>query len=225
VSQPIVFFEIKDKWTEIMLKTFLRFDSLQLQWKVTTVIIVSTLVIIIERYRAIFIEKSLDYLLLFLIIPLIVIGLFFKENPSDYGFKVGDWKAGLVFTLAGWLITSIIVAIVAQSTDFRNYYAPIALPPLELILKTGMDLFGWEFLFRGFLLFALLPVCGPYAIFIQAIPFSIAHIGKPELETLSCIFGGSLFGYIAWRTRSFLYPFLIHWYLSTITVIVATRSF
>jgi uncharacterized protein len=206
-----------------MIKSFLRFESIQIDWKIAAAIIVSTLVIIVERYRAFFIDKSLDYLFLFLVIPLITVGLFFKENPASYGFRLGDWKAGLVFTLVGWIITSIIVALVAQTTDFRNYYAPQSLPPLELILKTGIGLFGWEFLFRGFLLFALFPVCGPYAILIQAIPFTIAHIGKPELETISCIFGGSIFGYIAWRTRSFLYPFLIHWYLSTITILVAAR--
>jgi len=72
-------------------------------------------------------------------------------------------------------------------------------------------------------LFALLPVCGPIAIILQAVPFTIAHIGKPELETISCIFGGPLLGYVAWRTRSFLYPFMIHWFLTTITVLISAR--
>jgi len=198
-------------------------DSLQVQWKVATVIIVSTLVIIVERYRDLFPDKSVDNIFLFLLIPLVVIVFAFRENPTAYGFGIGDWKAGLVFTLAGVVLTTFIMLGVAQLPDFRNYYAPQSRPIFELILKNSLDLFGWEFLFRGFLLFALLPVCGPYAILIQAIPFTIAHIGKPELETTSCIFGGSLFGYIAWRTRSFLYPFLIHWYLSIITILIASR--
>ena len=39
-----------------------------------------------------------------------------------------------------------------------------------------------------------------------------------------CIFGGSAFGYVAWRTRSFLYPFLIHRFLATFTVLVASGA-
>jgi membrane protease YdiL (CAAX protease family) len=41
---------------------------------------------------------------------------------------------------------------------------------------------------------------------------------------LSCIFGGSGFGYVAWRTRSFLYPFLIHWFIATLTMLIASST-
>jgi membrane protease YdiL (CAAX protease family) len=58
-------------------------------------------------------------------------------------------------------------------------------------------------------------------LWLQAVPFVIAHIGKPEVETLSTIFGGFAFGWVAWRTRSFVYPFLIHWYIATFTILVA----
>ena len=114
--------------------------------------------------------------------------------------------------------------MVARTGAFRRYYAPQADSLIPLLIENGLDLLGWEFVFRGFLLFALYPVCGPYAILLQAVPFAIAHFGKPELETLSCIFGGSAFGYVAWRTRSFLYPFLIHWFLATFTVLVASGT-
>jgi hypothetical protein len=48
------------------------------------------------------------------------------------------------------------------------------------------------------------------------------HLGKPEVETLSTIFGGAAFGFIAWQSESFLYPWLIHWYIATITMLIAT---
>ncbi|MFC1999120.1 type II CAAX prenyl endopeptidase Rce1 family protein [Chloroflexota bacterium] len=35
-------------------------------------------------------------------------------------------------------------------------------------------------------------------------------LGKPFLETLSCIPSGFIFGYLAYRTRSFLPCFIIH---------------
>jgi len=90
-----------------------------------------------------------------------------------------------------------------------------------LLGENVLDLFGWEFLFRGFLLFGLARRFGDEAVLLQAVPFAIAHIGKPELETLSTIFGGAAFGYLAWRTDSFFYPFLIHWFLQSWTIAVA----
>ncbi len=56
---------------------------------------------------------------------------------------------------------------------------------------------------------------------LQAVPFALAHLTKPPLETLSTIFGGIAFGWVAWRTRSFIYPFLIHWFVTTVVILVA----
>jgi membrane protease YdiL (CAAX protease family) len=40
---------------------------------------------------------------------------------------------------------------------------------------------------------------------VAAVPFTFSHLGKPELETLSTLFGGSVFGWLHWRTGSILY--------------------
>jgi membrane protease YdiL (CAAX protease family) len=162
-----------------------------------------------------------DGLVLYLGVPLLVILLAFRQSPARYGFRLGDWKAGLALTAVAWAGLALVMAFVARTDAFRSYYGHRGETVAVAIYRNGVTLLGWEFLFRGFLLFALYPTCGPLAIVLQAVPFTIAHLGKPELETLSCIFGGSAFGYVAWRTRSFLYPFLIHWFLTTITVILS----
>lgn len=207
-----------------MINSLLHLNELQMRWKTITAVIVSTLLIIINWYRPVLPDQNLNHLILFLLLPLATILIIFREKPADYGFQIGNWKAGLAFAAIGWAVALIIALVANQTADFRAYYATQSKPLFQLIFANGLDLFGWEFIFRGFLLFALLPVCGPYAILIQAIPFTIAHIGKPELETLSCIFGGSIFGFIAWRTRSFLYPFFIHWFLTTATVLIASAA-
>ncbi len=204
-----------------MIYDWLHLRQLQMRWKPILAVILSTLLIIISWYRSIVNDQNLSHFLLFFVATILVILVIFRENPAQYGFQIGNWKAGLAFTAIGWVTTLIIALIANLNPEFRMYYAAQAKPIFQLIFTNGVDLLGWEFIFRGFLLFALLPVCGPYAIIIQAIPFTVAHIGKPELETLSCIFGGSLFGFIAWRTRSFLYPFLVHWFLTTAAVLIA----
>jgi len=204
----------------------MRLEELRMDWRVVTAIVVSTLVLIVHHERDIFKDAPYDYdgLLLYLVVPLLIISLLFRESPVKYGFQIGDWKAGLALTAACWVGSLLMMACVAGMESFRNYYAPQADAIIPLLIKNGLNLFGWEFLFRGFLLFALYRACGPYAILLQAVPFTLAHFGKPELETLSCIFGGSLLGYVAWRTRSFLYPFLIHWFLMTVTVLFASGA-
>jgi membrane protease YdiL (CAAX protease family) len=63
---------------------------------------------------------------------------------------------------------------------------------------------------------------GAPAVVLQAVPFAMAHLGKPELETMTTVLGGMGFGWIAWRTDSFLYPFLIHWGLNVFVRLVAS---
>ena len=85
-------------------------------------------------------------------------------------------------------------------------------------------MFGWEFFFRGFLLSAYARRFGANALWLQAVPFALAHIGKPEIETLSTIFGGFALGWIGYRARSFVYPFLLHWFIATFTILVAAGT-
>jgi membrane protease YdiL (CAAX protease family) len=199
----------------------MRLRELKMDWKVVTTIVVSTLALILQYHHAVFDYRPANGLLFWLAIPLLFVIVVYRESPSEYGFRLGDWRAGLLLTAAACAGITIVMALLARTSSLQSYYGSRGAPLGKLIMDSGLELFGWEFLFRGFLLFALYRVCGPYAIVLQAVPFAMAHLGKPELETLSCIFGGSGFGYVAWRSRSFLYPFLIHWFLLTITVVFA----
>jgi membrane protease YdiL (CAAX protease family) len=143
-----------------------------------------------------------------------------RENPRDYGFQLGDWKAGLVITASALvIIIPVLWLLVRGDPSMRSYYGPLIGPGLPVF--TFFDLLGWEFLFRGLLTFAYVRSFGADGLWLQAVPFAIAHISKPQLETLSTIFGGFVFGWIAWRTKSFIYPFLIHWMIFTFVVLVA----
>lgn len=52
---------------------------------------------------------------------------------------------------------------------------------------------------------------GPWlAILVQTIPSCLWHIGVPTGELLSAIAGGILFGVMAIRTNSIVWPFIMH---------------
>ena len=199
-------------------------NSLNFDWKIVTATVVSTLLLIVDRYYDFTGWKPLDRTILYLLVPILIILLIFRENTFDYGFQLGDWKAGLGITLGALLlILPLLWMLVRMDGSMQSYYQPLIGPNLPVY--TFFDLLGWEFLFRGWLTFAYVRKFGAEGLWLQAVPFAIAHIGKPGLETLSTIFGGFVFGWIAWRTKSFLYPFLIHWAIFTFVVLVAGGLF
>ena len=193
-------------------------EHLHFDWKIVTVIIASTLLLIVDSYHQLAPNKDYDGIILYLIVPLIFIVLIFREDPRQYGFTFGDWKIGIILTTIGIAIMSIILCFVARDPAMQSYYKPQV---TGLPWNTFLDLFGWEFFFRGFILFSFVRKFGAEGLWLQAVPFALAHIGKPEIETLSTIFGGFAFGWVAYRTRSFVYPFLIHWFVASFTIVVA----
>jgi membrane protease YdiL (CAAX protease family) len=194
-------------------------EKLNFDWKVTTVTVVSTLLLIVDHYYAFTAYKYWDRLLLYLVIPLLIIIILFRENLKEYGFAFGDWKLGLTYTALGILFMTPIIYFLGNSSATMKIYYEKLLPGLPW--TTFIDLIGWEFFFRGWILFTYVRNFGHDGLWLQAVPFALAHIGKPDIETLSTIFGGFAFGWVAYRTRSFVWPFLIHWFIATFVIIVA----
>ena len=194
-------------------------EKLNFDWKIVTVTILSTLLLMVDHYHKLTPYKYWDRVALYLVIPLLVILILFRENPKEYGFSFGDWKLGLTYTTLGILcMAPVIFYLGSGDGSMQKYYEPYL---KGLPWTTFLDLIGWEFFFRGWILFAYARKFGHDALWLQAVPFALAHIGKPEIETLSTIFGGFAFGWVAWRTKSFVWPLLIHWFIATFIIIVA----
>src|ERR1051325_2865465 len=67
-------------------------EKLHFDWKVVTITIISTLLLIINYYHKFTANIYWDRVILYLFAPLIVILLFFRENPKEYGFSLRDWN-------------------------------------------------------------------------------------------------------------------------------------
>ncbi|HKJ27945.1 MAG TPA: CPBP family intramembrane glutamic endopeptidase [Anaerolineales bacterium] len=198
--------------------------NLEFNWNIVIATISVTLLIMVDRYHNFTGSTGLDRIILFLGVPLFIIVVLLRESPADYGFRLGDWKAGLAMTGLVILVAAPILYFTAKGdASMHEYYERLLTPRLPGYVF--LDLFGWEFMFRGWLLFGYARKYGHDALWLQAVPFALAHIGKPEVETLSTIFGGFLFGLVAWRSKSFLYAFLIHYFVFFFTVLVAGGFF
>lgn len=201
--------------------------GVQFDLKVTFLIILGTIVPMLDYYgHKITSTKAYDRLIWYFVIPMLVILLLFRESPAAYGFKIGKWQTGLAWVAGTCTAMAIVLWFLAQQPGMQEYYAQRTgqQSVWRIIYLNGVEMFGWEFIWRGLMLFAFARVFGPgAAIFLQAVPFAFMHLEKPEVETLSTIFGGAGFGFIAWQSESFLYPWLIHWFIATFTMVIASR--
>lgn len=174
---------------------------------------------LLEGYR-LFSWQGLNLLLLF-VVPVLVITLIFREPLSDYGFKVGDWRVWTRWLLVFVVVFIPIALIASRLPEFARYYPryrPILANHWLIFASMGgwlVYFFAWEFFFRGFMLFGLGKRLGAIAIFIQTVPFVMAHFPKPELESWAAIIAGVALGVMAWRGKSFVGPWLVHWLAAT----------
>jgi membrane protease YdiL (CAAX protease family) len=175
------------------------------------VVSISTLVLVLERYYPLNTDfPRATELIYYLLVPLVAGWLLFRDRPWDYGIRLGRWKSSIILTAACLAAMALILYEVGKMPEFRSYYHMYTIDWSELLLDAALYFFAWEFLFRGYMLFGLEKSIGKSAIFVQAIPFVLLHIGKPFLEMLACIPCGFILGYVAYRTRSFLPCFIIH---------------
>jgi membrane protease YdiL (CAAX protease family) len=175
------------------------------------VVSISTLVFVLKHYYSLNIDfpRATD-LIYYLLIPLAAGWVLFRDKPWDYGMRIGRWKSSIILTLVCLAGMALILYGVSKMPEFRSYYHKSDIDWPELLLDKALYYFAWEFLFRGYMLFGLEKSIGKSAIFVQTIPFVLLHLSKPFLETLACIPGGFIFGYVAYKTRSFLPCFIIH---------------
>ncbi len=156
-----------------------------------------------------------------LVVPALVIRGGFHERLHAYGLRLGNarvWGRDLGVLALGLLPIAFFAARIPAIRDAYPTYRYVLTEPwlwIPTTLGWGLYCFAWEFFFRGFLLFGLGRRLGSVAIFVQLLPFVMAHYPKSEPEAFASIGGGLLFAVIAWRGESFLGAWLLHWLLAT----------
>jgi membrane protease YdiL (CAAX protease family) len=212
--------------------------GLELPLRATIVIAVATLAVIFDFSRTFIPDELIQYdrnpgmqrlqaidrLILYAFVPLLVIVVAFRDSPGRYGLRIGDWKVGASLALIGCAVMTPIVLWFASQPDARAYYAPSWSSLPDVLLTNVIDLASAEFLFRGFLMFALVRTLGPIGVLIATVPFALSHLTKPELELISTLGGGLLYGWLAWRTGSIAWGAAAHVYIVTLVMAAAAAA-
>jgi len=190
------------------IKSFLK-DNFQ----VTVILCLATFSLVMQWYRPIGPTLAINHLFYFVVLPVMVILFVLRDNPLDYGFRIGHYPIWLPYVLVTIVVGFPVLLISSRFVSVHQYYAQ-QFNYYEFFTLTIPVLFAWEYLLRGFLLFGLKKHFGEASIIIQMVPFVLLHLGKPEAETLSCIVTGLWFGWIAYRGKSFWPAFIIHVFIN-----------
>jgi membrane protease YdiL (CAAX protease family) len=161
---------------------------------------------------------TLQRVILVGLVPLAIVLFLFRDHPRRYGLRIGDWRAGLTLAGIGTAVMLPLVIWAGHQPDFAAYYSASTKNAVDVAITNVLDVFGAEFLFRGFLMFTLIRTIGPLGVVLAAVPFTFAHLGKPELETVSTLLGGTIFGWLDWRTGSILYSATAHAIILTVVM-------
>ena len=143
-----------------------------------------------------------------------------KDSKTEpfYGIgKLTDVKPYLI------LITCMIplITLAATQPDFLHMYPRAKnisgwqLYPKNLFyflheLFYSMDFITIEIFFRGFLIIALINICGKHCIVPAACFYCCIHLGKPMGEAISSFAGGLLLGIISYNTKSIRGGLIVH---------------
>jgi hypothetical protein len=149
-------------------------------------------------------------------IPALVLLAGFRRTPAQAGLGLGDWRLALTIALAYLPVALVGTWILSSGSAFQEQYPHLTEAAHDWRIFVAYEaLFllywvGWEYLWRGFVLFGTAPALGPAAIVVQMVPFALLHFEKPPVEAYLSIVGGLALGALVWRCRSFWIAIPIH---------------
>ena len=179
----------------------------------TVVLAFATLFLVLDKYHPIGSDRVSTFLY-YGGFPLLVILIVLRKNPIKFGLGIGSPRIWGFYVAVICVIAAIVLYASSFDTSLQSYYLDANFKFFSYFLTQLMILSASEFMYRGFLLFGLKEKFGEGSILIQVVPFVLLHLGKPELETISTILTGILFGWVAYRGRSFWPAFIIHMFIN-----------
>jgi len=154
----------------------------------------------------------------YLIIPLLIIKILFKDKLSDYGLSPKGFFKNYKIYIVFFLFMIPLILMVATTDSFQHkypFYNPVneSLWPNFVIWQClyFFQFFALEFFFRGFMLHGIKKRFGFYSVFIMMIPYMMIHFQKPMPEAIAAIFAGIILGALSLKSRSIWLGVAIHY--------------
>lgn len=155
----------------------------------------------------------------YLIVPLVLIRLVFREPIRDYGFRLqGIFNGWLLYATMLVVMVPLVAWFSGTSAFLTKYpfYTPESgesLWPNFWIWESCylLQFVALEFFFRGFMTLGLRERFGYYSVFVMMVPYCMIHFQKPLPETFGAIIAGVVLGTLSMKSRSIWLGVLIHY--------------
>jgi hypothetical protein len=158
-----------------------------------------------------------------------------KKNKDLYGLRPRNFDVKPYFTM---LLIMLPLMIAASGTDgFQRQYPMYKTSDAHEYLGVdewvtvaiyevayGLDFITVEYLFRGFMVVAMMGVLGRASVLAMAVLYCTLHFGKPMGEAISSIFGGYILGVVAYETRSVWGGVIVHMGIAWMMEVIAFLS-
>ena len=162
-------------------------------------------------------------LLFLLVIPAAL--LFWRGDLRRVPLSWGRWQLGLPLTVGLGVVLAGVVYLGSGDAGLQGTYpwagAWPGVSPWHFTAWAALYALyyvSFEFFYRGFLLFTLEDAWGlSAAVWTQVLLSTLIHVGKPLTETLAAFPAGFLFAFLALRTRSLVWPILLHLTIGLVT--------
>ena len=166
--------------------------------------------------RKILFQRSLGAVL-YGLMPILVIMFIFQRSLMNYGFNTENLTRSIIWWIPVAMLVVVISYFSARKKDNLAIYPQIRVNRWNsgLITLSALSwityLAGYEFIFRGFLLFSCLESFGYWpAIIINICLYALVHLPKGSKETIGSLFLGFVLCYLTIRLGSFWFAFLAH---------------
>jgi membrane protease YdiL (CAAX protease family) len=146
----------------------------------------------------------------YVVLPVCVVKLVFRERLVDYGLKVRGLLHGGWLYLAMFAFMFPFLVCLSTTVRFQETYPFYDLEPGQPLwplfwiweLFYVLQFVSLEFFFRGFIVHGTKHRFGVYSIFVMMVPYCMIHFGKPLPETCGAIGAGVVLGFMSLKTRS-----------------------
>ena len=96
--------------------------GIQFDLKLVFIIIFTTVIPMLDYYgHKITGTKAYDRFILYFLLPAAIILVLFREPLGEYGFKLGNWRAGLIWTMGACLVMAVVIWVVGRMPAMQSY--------------------------------------------------------------------------------------------------------
>ncbi len=161
--------------------------------------------------------KRVSAFIIFGVFPIIIVKYIFHESPHLYGFALVHNRVKPIYFLIMLAMVLPIMIILSRKDSINSHYPEVRAATFSkwsLLLSSVtyiMYYFGYEGLFRGFLVFGLRRYTGDlFAVVVSMIFTSVTHLNSPFVVLIGSVVSGIIFPYIVILSGSIWALFVFH---------------